>query len=435
MVGGELVVTLHDTARDHVATLGEREWVLLSQADGTRDPEGILAAARREGRQASRDNLEAFLGQLAAAGMLTEGPSMPPAGEDSPPAGDERDRRAVPVRAMPGLTLRCHGGGTCCRLYPTTVFSPAEVTTALHHAGGREEERFTPERGSERLPWRGRAVTMVEGRCHYLADDGRCRLHAIGGPEAKPRGCRRYPVQLVSDGRELRVAVAPECACVFDSALDEAADAVSLRDRSATDLDLDEADFVAELPVRIVMSASTAVRRDAFTGWCDARAEAFAQFEGDAARWLWAEAERLAHGSEDAAPDRAPERDEVERRRLALVDALDRRIALARWRSADDLASALPRWLRAALDRSVSALIAEAATAPDERFFVRALLFARDPAQSASTVEEALRRRAMQIWVARHLHGAMAGFDGAREDPAAHRPLALVAGYARAFGL
>lgn len=434
VVADAVVVALHDEERDQVATIGEREWALLSHADGTRTLDGIVAAAARAGRPVSRDNAETFFEQLASAGMLVDGPSSPPATAAEP--------RSLPVRGMPSFSLRCDGRGTCCRLYPTTVFSPAEVTTALHHEGGgvAEPDRFTPERGSERLPWRGRSVQVVDGRCHYLQGDGRCRLHAAGGPAAKPGGCRRYPAHLVSDGREVRVGVAPECACVFDSALEPYARSVPLTEAPLLDpwprdsRELDGTVFVAELPPTVGIHDHDSMRRDRFVTWCDERAEAFAVFDGDPARWLWARAEDLA-GRTSSEGDAPPARGAVERRRARLVQQLERRASLGAWRSHDDLAFTLPRWLMLALDVPVEDLIGEPHRDAAETFFVRALLFGHDPALSAPTVVEALRRRAMQIWIARRLAVVLVERDFGRDEPAAHRPLALVAGYARAFAL
>ena len=434
VVEGRVVVALHDEQQGRVATVGEREWALLSHADGTRTLDGIVAAARRVGPPVSHANAEAFFEQLASAGMLEQGPSSPDAvAVEKPPA--------LPVRGMPAFTLRCDGRGTCCRLYPTTVFSPAEVTTALHYEGGgvTEHERFTPERGSELVPWRGRSVLMVDGRCHHLEGDGRCRLHAAAGPRAKPGGCRRYPAQLVRDGREVRVGVAPECACVLDSACEGDGNAPPLTEAPVLEpwprdsRELDDAVFVADLPDSVMVRDGEALSRDRFVTWCDESAEAFGSFRGDPARWLWAQAARLTARPCD--PDGPPEHREIERRRARLVEELERRARLSTWRSESDLAFAMPRWLTSALDGTAEELIGAPCRGPGEPFFVRALLFVHDPALSAATVVEALRRSAMQIWIARRLGRVLAEDDHARDDPATRHPLALVAGYARAFSL
>jgi len=442
-VGSDVVVALHDERTDRVATIGEREWTLLAMADGTRDVEGILAAARRAGRHARREHLAAFLDQLDAAGMLAEGPSLPPGREEAPSDeaatsdGASGPEGRLGVRAMPGFSLRCDGAGTCCRLYPTTVFTPREARAALHFdpEGPDETERFTPEQGSERLPWRGRAVAMVDGRCSFLASDGRCGLHAAGGASAKPLGCRRYPVRLVRDHRELRVAVAPECACVFQSVLAPAQPPEPLVDPwPRHGHDLNDVDFVEEVPTEVTIRPGERLACASFVSWCDDATRRFADAPDatDAARWLWAEAASLEAMSGEETSE--PNRDQVAIRLATLVEQLARRRPLATWRSPDDLARVLPESLQAALDVPVATLIAPRPGTPHERFFVRALLFGHDPALSAPTVSEALRRRAMQLWAARQLFEALP--ERVRQhDPAARHPLALVAAYARAFGL
>ena len=47
--------------------------------------------------------------------------------------------------------------------------------------------------------------------CAYLEGEGRCSLHAKGGPEAKPLGCRTFPTSFIDDGDSVRVSVAVEC--------------------------------------------------------------------------------------------------------------------------------------------------------------------------------------------------------------------------------
>src|SRR5690242_10317977 len=52
ITGSETVVVLHDQRTGRLVQLGPREWGLLAAADGTRDLDGVVLAARREGAHA-----------------------------------------------------------------------------------------------------------------------------------------------------------------------------------------------------------------------------------------------------------------------------------------------------------------------------------------------------------------------------------------------
>lgn len=54
-------------------------------------------------------------------------------------------------------------------------------------------------------------LRTVEGRCVFLTEDRRCRVHAVLGPDAKPDFCREFPFQLVEDPRGLVAVVRASC--------------------------------------------------------------------------------------------------------------------------------------------------------------------------------------------------------------------------------
>ena len=170
LVGDEERVILHDLRSGQLLQIGPREWVLLSAADGTRDVEGIVIAAAREGAPARVPAAEAFFAQLHAAGLLGAedageeaspwAPAKPasPAASDSPaaPALDpgEGDPRERPLEVLPDFSLHCDGRGSCCRIYASILFDPEEAARAralrpeVLGGGARHERAFTPERGT-----------------------------------------------------------------------------------------------------------------------------------------------------------------------------------------------------------------------------------------------------------------------------------------------
>src|SRR5277367_2794044 len=185
LVDGDERVVLHDLGSGGLVQIGPREWGLLAAADGTRDLEGILLAAAREGAHARVPALEAFLQQLHAAGMLDEGIDPAPVA-----AGADDGAAARPLDPLPGFTLSCDGSGSCCRIYASILFGPVEAARArallpqVLGGGERHERVFMPERGSG--PTGGAVVALRDGRCAYLADSGRCAIHEAGGAAAKP---------------------------------------------------------------------------------------------------------------------------------------------------------------------------------------------------------------------------------------------------------
>jgi lysine-N-methylase len=52
------------------------------------------------------------------------------------------------------------------------------------------------------------------GGCVFLMEDGRCRIHAKYGYEAKPLGCQLYPFTLESDGELIRAGIRFDCPSV-----------------------------------------------------------------------------------------------------------------------------------------------------------------------------------------------------------------------------
>lgn len=102
LAGGEPRVVLHDTRKGGLIALGPREWTLFSCADGTRDLDGIVAAAARAGAHARAPALGAFLEQLHGAGLLADGT----AGVDAPAPGRAPRARRVRGRAPPRRVAR-----------------------------------------------------------------------------------------------------------------------------------------------------------------------------------------------------------------------------------------------------------------------------------------------------------------------------------------
>ncbi len=467
-VAGTSFVTLHDTEQARVAKIGQREWTLLGCADGTRDLDGILAAAAQRGRFAQRPHLETFLQQLHQAAMLVDGPRpivpFGALGEGSDEAtnavsfGIAQPHPDRPLEPLPDYTLSCDGSGTCCRIYPTTIFTAEEATRAralrpeLLDGGLQEEQLFTPERGSgwghpARAPV-ARCVTMFDGRCAYLDHDLQCSLH--GDESTKPLGCRLFPTVFVDDGQVIRVSVTPECTCVFDSIGRQAG--TPLVPQGATGgRDLDPGTYVRRLSDKLRLYKHETADRGAYLAW--ERKVRDSRWEHDVPQRLWALAEAIqTQGLEPRAIDEAlaalqPVRLMQLRGMLeTLLARLRRRLQQdVAWRSETDMAQLACGLLEQTVERllSESEIVSTATGAPAqavETFYVRCLLHGHQ-FMDEQPLELALRDRAVRLLVARGLatlirstaNDESSGRDF--PDPALRQPLALVEATMRGCGL
>lgn len=103
-------------------------------------------------------------------------------------------------RVDPGLRFACAGCAACCRGWSIPAderFRHGLDEQALRLASPRLAGRalLVEDRLSD-----GTAVSFLaadRGRCIMLEDDGRCLIHRVLGPMAKPEVCRRFPFLLL----------------------------------------------------------------------------------------------------------------------------------------------------------------------------------------------------------------------------------------------
>jgi lysine-N-methylase len=420
---GERIVALHDPFAKTIHVVGEREWTVLGCADGTRDLDGIAAAARRLGVDIQVATIAEFLATLARLGWIAEGPPAELlAGRASAIHATPPDR---PVVAMPEARMRCDGSGGCCRSYASIVFLPADVHAAELAMPAHDDAvaRWLPVHGS--APTVARAVGLADGACPFLDRAGLCTIHARLGHERKPLGCRWYPARVRDDGESVRVAPAIECVCVArprpdgDSILPDGI-------TSAGDLPLGVA--VETVQDMVAVATGRELPRATACGLADALAEAATP--GDAIGWLWT----LANALDEARPVDA--RAHAPMPAAALAEAAGRwaSAAAARhtaesvWRSANDPVCVRLRTLAtaAALLSSPTAAAALLATPADdaalETYVVRAGTWGR-LWLGGPPLADVLREHAIVFALAR----AMAAVVPAEADATlAHAPLAAL---------
>lgn len=445
LAGDREHVVLIDQRSGRRVQLGPREWGIIACADGTRDLEGIALAAAREGAHARLATVEAFFAQLNTAGLLSDDPLPSPGEGGRDTITDEAfippDR---PLAPLPGFSLHCDGRGSCCRLYITIAMSPLEAARArslLPHVlggGDRHERAFTPERGS--APCGGSAVALVDGRCAYLGDDGRCGVHARGGADQKPLGCAAYPAIFVDDGESIRVSINVECACVAASA-GRSDGAPLLPEGAKVRADLDPALVIDRIPDHLVVHAGDLRPRADLFAW--ERAIAARLPFHDTARAMWSIAGALERGSlgVPADLDARPDPKAIAARVRALGERAKHRVREdASFRSKSDLALRAARWIAETCELLLAAGVLDAlldtpSLAPEvEELVVRAALHGHTLI-SRGPVAEGLYDRAVRLYVGRALPALFARLPEGDLDPACDQPIALVEAVARGYAL
>jgi hypothetical protein len=131
------------------------------------------------------------------------------------------DARAPMV--VPLLKASCDGSGACCGLYHH-VPATTEDRDAVIEAFGDDWDGAVPLADAFHPAFEGREnplnIVAVDGSCAFHMEDGRCRIHAKAGANAKPQSCLSYPAHLVACGSEWHASLRTECACVARSAIE-----------------------------------------------------------------------------------------------------------------------------------------------------------------------------------------------------------------------
>lgn len=112
----------------------------------------------------------------------------------------------LPILALRPLRHACHSCGTCCHGWQVEL-EDAEVIAA------EEQGRVL----GVAAPVVDGVLRRQDGRCVFLDDALRCRVHATFGAAAKPRVCQLYPLRAVLAEDGLRVGVDPSCTSTLET--------------------------------------------------------------------------------------------------------------------------------------------------------------------------------------------------------------------------
>ena len=107
-------------------------------------------------------------------------------------AGNKKKKTQVrPLLPRPGARYTCFGDGLCCTdihgIGPLTKKEVAQMRRIDRQSAGWNDDHDDYMLN-----------TAADGGCVFLMSDQRCSVHARLGPEAKPEGCRRFPLGVVA---------------------------------------------------------------------------------------------------------------------------------------------------------------------------------------------------------------------------------------------
>lgn len=181
-------------------------WALAQRFDGSVTAEELGLDFESDGAHVGGARfvvaLAAYLDDVGALEYLPNRTSAPP-------------RPAVPDAQATPLRHGCQMCGRSCQGHYIGPLDPEylERADAVH---AEMQRRFPDLAGVQALRSvaGGRpALTAVgpEHRCLYLGPDGRCRIHATLGAEAKPLVCRLFPLLRVRTESGVRIGITPRC--------------------------------------------------------------------------------------------------------------------------------------------------------------------------------------------------------------------------------
>jgi lysine-N-methylase len=126
----------------------------------------------------------------------------------------------LPLYSLPVVqNWDCHGCTDCCRQYAVRLTPEEQARIAAQ--GWDQDPEMAGVQLFVREGWLLNKQTYLNhhgvGGCVFLNEQGRCRIHAKFGEQAKPLACRLYPFVLVPAGSALRVGVRFACPSVTEN--------------------------------------------------------------------------------------------------------------------------------------------------------------------------------------------------------------------------
>lgn len=104
----------------------------------------------------------------------------------------------------------CQGCGDCCRGYHVVVIT-SEEKQRIESQGWTQTDGIDPTKIIVPHGTKFRLAHKENGECVFLDNEGRCKIHARYGEQAKPLACRLYPYAIHPAGDKLVVSLRFSC--------------------------------------------------------------------------------------------------------------------------------------------------------------------------------------------------------------------------------
>lgn len=118
--------------------------------------------------------------------------------------------KAFHIEAPQFQNWRCQGCGDCCRGYHVVVVT-ADEKQRIQSQGWTKADGIEPTKMVFPHGAKFRLAHKDNGECVFLDPEGRCRIHAKFGEQAKPLACRLYPYAIHPAGEKLVVSLRFSC--------------------------------------------------------------------------------------------------------------------------------------------------------------------------------------------------------------------------------
>ncbi len=279
---------LRDLRLGQVVRLGAVAAVVVQLLDGSRDTEALLSdAARILGEQLNPMGLVELLQALDRRALLDTPRARMIVAQgvvradiaalsrltrrkrgSRPYVFRGEDEVKLPIMA-PGSKFDCKSCARCCTeqhlLGPVTRAERDAIVTGFTKLGdeaGADPSNFVP------LPSHGGPPTFLlrarGGRCSFLSEDNRCRVHSELGEEVKPGACRLFPFRAVKTPMGWDVGLALSCPTV---ARGEGADPRDEARRTVEALRVLRVDGLRELPATVSLTDRRTVEFTTYRQW------------------------------------------------------------------------------------------------------------------------------------------------------------------------
>lgn len=120
------------------------------------------------------------------------------------------------ISPLPVQRWDCRACGRCCRGIYSVPVTNTEREDILQQGWEQEGDL----RGKGLFITHGQNLFLARdetGACVFLDGDGRCRIHAKFGENAKPLACRMYPFVLTPTGRQVHIGLRFDCPSVQEN--------------------------------------------------------------------------------------------------------------------------------------------------------------------------------------------------------------------------